>query len=393
MSVDDFEAIWLASDSPTASAGAAPRSDQARWELLGRAENSGDGNGFRAEFAEHFDLLVENGLRAVRLTIDWARVEPFPGRTDEEELERLEEIYLAAADRDLAVWTTLHHRSLPGWFSEDTDGFATTRGPSLHWSRHVEHMAERFDPLTHLWAPVDDPLGWAVSGFHLATHPPGIQSLPTENGKLIDALVGSLDATFEAHRILTTGTKPVAGIFRPPIVRAGTTPDGGRYTEERQFWDDALWRSWIHAVRDGEERFPGRARIERPERADAFDFLIIGAPGDVVAGEDGALTPERGSTSLLLETLHRVADQLPDHDLIVAGFGLDAGEESSQMTALESQLLQLQGAREDGLPIRGVMLEPLMDGYDPSIGKWSNSGLFTRSREPKPAFQLIRAQW
>ncbi len=392
--MSDHARVWLASDPPTAAFGAAPQSDQARWEALGRAEPSKNGADFATHFAEHFDLIAEHGLRAIRLTIDWARVEPFPGRIDREEVERLDEIYHAAGERNLAVWTTLHHGSLPGWFSEDTNGFATTEGPSLHWSRHVEHMAERFDPLTHLWAPVDDPLGWAVRGYHLGTHPPGKRILPTDNGNLIDALAGSLDATFEAHRILASGDKPIAGIFRPPVIRAGTNPDGNTFDAERQFWDDALWGSWMHAISDGELAWPGRARLARPDMADAFDLLIVASSGGMVAGADGHLAPmDHRPKNGLVETLHRTTEHLPDHQLIVGGFGAGNGDEASQMRWIQSQLVQLQQVIDDGLPICGVILEPLLDGYDPSVGAWVENGLFTRDREAKPGFQMITAQW
>ena len=389
----EHELIWASSDHPTTACGAAPRSDHSRWEALGFAESSLDGNNFSTTFAEHFDMLVEHKLTAVRLTIDWARVEPFPGRADHGALERLEEIYHAANERNLAVWTTLHHGSLPGWFSEDTDGFATTNGPSLHWSRHIEAMAERFDPLTHLWAPVDDPLGWAVRGYHLGTHPPGKHSLPTDNGALIDALVGALDATFESHRILRAGDTPVAGIFRPPIVRAGIDAQGNRCDDERAFWDDVLWSSWIYAIRDGELEWPGRARRQQPHTADAFDYLIIGSSGVVVAGAEGRLTTgEEHTTDSLLETLHRTSELLPKHDLIVGGFGGGRGDETSQMGVIESQLVQVGQTLDDGLPIRGVMLEPLSYGYDPTTGRWETGGLFTLDREEKPTFRLIDAQ-
>jgi len=47
-------------------------SDWARWEALGRAPASGEGNGFGTRYAEDFALLAEHGLTHHRLSIEWA---------------------------------------------------------------------------------------------------------------------------------------------------------------------------------------------------------------------------------------------------------------------------------------------------------------------------------
>ncbi len=72
--------MWGTGASSTQCEGASPASDWWDWERSGHAPLSGEGNGFAVRYAEDFRLLARLGLRHHRLSIDWARVEPEPGR-------------------------------------------------------------------------------------------------------------------------------------------------------------------------------------------------------------------------------------------------------------------------------------------------------------------------
>src|SRR4051812_3814516 len=87
---------WGRGASATQCEGAAPASDWLAWERAGRAPASGDGNGFGTRYAEDFAGLAALGLTHHRLSIEWARIEPEPGRRDPEAVEHYLEVLLAA---------------------------------------------------------------------------------------------------------------------------------------------------------------------------------------------------------------------------------------------------------------------------------------------------------
>jgi len=64
------EFFWGTGASSNKCEGAAPASDWARWERIGRAPQSGEGNGFGARYAEDFALLASFGLTHHRLSIE-----------------------------------------------------------------------------------------------------------------------------------------------------------------------------------------------------------------------------------------------------------------------------------------------------------------------------------
>ena len=90
--------MWGTGASSTQCEGAAPASDWWDWERAGHAPLSGDGNGFATRHAEDFALLAGLGLTHHRLSIEWARVEPEPGRRDPAVVEHYREVLQAARD-------------------------------------------------------------------------------------------------------------------------------------------------------------------------------------------------------------------------------------------------------------------------------------------------------
>lgn len=391
----DTKFFWGGGACSVAIEGAGLRSDWYRWEQRHGLDTSDEGNGFRGRSAEDFSLFAEHGLHHLRLDLEWSRIEPFSGSLDREELELIEQRLHAAHEAGLSVWATLHHGSLPGWFSEDTDGFCTTAGPSIHWSRHVDQMAELFDPYVSVWVPVDDPIGWAIRGHHIGTRPPGRKPLD----KVHDALEGVIEATFEAHRLLSSGPTPIVGNFALPTLHA-TAPEA---ESPRQTWDQVIWRSWTRAMSEGVLEWPWKAPVERPDMAGAFDAVGVGVASPLGVDPEGSLEPwpknarldEAGNAPRpgeLGEVLQRAADLLDGKDLLVTGIGVASDDDHWREELFEAWLDQIAQAHTEGLPITGAFLEPLIDGYDLGAGAHVEGGVFNRSREPKPSLGWIAAQ-
>jgi beta-glucosidase len=165
--------LWGTSASSTQCEGAAPASDWARWERLGRAPLSGDGNGFGTRYADDFRLLAEHGLTYHRLSLDWARIEPREGERDSSAIEHYRAVLGAARAAGVAPWVCLHHFTLPGWFADDLGGFLDERAGRYHWSRHVDFCGETFGDLVAGWQPVNEPVQYAAGGFLGGGFPPG----------------------------------------------------------------------------------------------------------------------------------------------------------------------------------------------------------------------------
>jgi beta-glucosidase len=76
------------------------------------------GNGFWELAEEDFRLVASLGIRHYRLSVEWSRVEPEPGRFDEAAIDRYRAICDAATARGVTPWVNLFHFTHPLWFAE-----------------------------------------------------------------------------------------------------------------------------------------------------------------------------------------------------------------------------------------------------------------------------------
>jgi beta-glucosidase/6-phospho-beta-glucosidase/beta-galactosidase len=202
---------WGTAAAATQCEGAAPRADWAGWEAEGRAPASRDGNGFRTRYADDFALLAAHGITHHRLTVEWARLEPEPGRWDEDEAAHLRRVLTAARQAGVEVWACLLHGSAPGWFTDDQRGWLDDKAASLTWPRHVDRVAEAIGDVVAGWVPIHEPDLAARLGYLDGTFPPGRHSEEDHH----DARAALRAAEAEAARLLRSGRQPVAVSWQP----------------------------------------------------------------------------------------------------------------------------------------------------------------------------------
>jgi beta-glucosidase len=317
---------WGTGAAATQCEGAAPRSDWAGWEAEGRAPASADGNGFRTRYADDFALLAAHGITHHRLTVEWARLEPHPGRWDADEVAHLCRVLTAARTSGVDVWVCLLHGTAPGWFTDDQRGWLDDKAV-LVWARHVDRVAEALGDLVAGWVPVHEPEVAARLGYGGGTFPPGRHRDEDHH----DARAALLDAEAEAARLLRTGPAPVAVAARP-----GDPHDR----------DDLLV---VSAPVDRLERW-----LEQVADAASHARCLV-VTGDPGADQDapGARTDER------------------------------------RAERLRSAVRTVAGAAAGGLDVVGAFHQPAVDGYEWHRGFTARLGLFDRDRTPRPALTAL----
>jgi beta-glucosidase len=314
--------------------GAAPRSDWAGWEAEGRAPASRDGNGFRTRYADDFALLAEHGIAHHRLTVEWARLEPYPGRWDADEVAHLRRVLAAAGAAGVDVWGCLLHGTAPGWFTDDQRGWLDDKAV-LVWARHVDRVAEAIGDLVAGWVPVHEPELTARLGYGDGTFPPGRHTDEDHH----DARAALLAAEAEAARLLRSGPAPVAVAARP---------------DERHEGDDLLV---VGAPVD-------RLEVPLEQVADAAPHARV----LVVTGDPG--------TSAGPPT----EDGVPDDE---------ARDQDARARRLARAIVTVADADAGGLPVVGGFHQPAVDGYEWHQGFAARCGLFDRDRNPRPALAAL----
>ncbi|HET6950500.1 MAG TPA: family 1 glycosylhydrolase [Acidimicrobiales bacterium] len=329
---------WGTAAADTQCEGAAPRSDWAGWEAEGRAPASRDGNGFRTRYADDFALLAAHGITHHRLTVEWARLEPWPDRWDEDEAAHLRRVLTAAAEAGVAVWACLLHGSAPGWFTDDQRGWLDDKAATLTWPRHVDRVAVALGDLVAGWVPVHEPDLTARLGYGDGTFPPGRHREDDHH----DARAALRTAEAEAARLLRSGPAPVAVAWRP-----------GDPHEH----DDLLV---VSAPVDGLARPLDRVA---DEVGHAGVLVVTGDPGAGTGAGDGGGGPDGAAT----------------------------GDDDTRRERLAGAVREVAGAQDGGLAVVGAFHQPAIDGYEWHRGFAARLGLFDRDRNPRAALDALPA--
>jgi beta-glucosidase len=376
---------WGVAFSSTQAEGAAFTSDWFAWEQSGAAVPSLDGNGFAVDYADDFALFAQHGLGVVRLTLEWARLEPSEGHRDAAVVERYRDVLMAARDAGLEPWVTLVDRTLPGWFSVDERGWRDRRARGYFWPRHVEGVAEAFGDLAAGWVPIARAISAARAAFLTGAAPPGDHSPQ----RFFETVAGAHLAALGAWRILRGGTAPTAACYELAPVRAADHLVGSAQMTRVL---DALHWGWAEGFRDGVIVVPGLTPLQVPDMRDAFDVIGLTFEGTLIAGADGSVGV-RHLPEDLLATLHRAAEDGPERPLWVLGQTVaGSGEPKEDAERLADALAQVDAARADGIPLAGWLWEPAIDGYELVGPADRRLGLFDRERTPRPAAEVLAAR-
>ncbi len=398
MTGSDDGFLWGAGASSVSAEGVAPAAGWSVWERDGRAPRSGDGAGFALDFRDDLAQLRRLGLNSLRLTVEWARVEPAAGREDSDALDCYLDIVDAALVEGLGVWITLHHTSLPGWYLDDEGGHADGTARRRWWSRHVDRMAEAFDGRAAGWCPIEDPIGWAVRGYGLGTRPPGQRSAEAT----AEAAEGAMLALHEACRLLESGPQPVMAVFGAPTLHAAPIEreHADAAAVETRRWDELLWGTWTRALREGAVEVPGRAPVAAPYFEKGPELVGLSHDHPVGVTETGRLASWPASArrsaagfapepAELGEAVHRAIDAVPGRGVVVAAHGVPTDDDDWRDTVLDESLAVVADARASGL--RGYFHDSAVDGYEWALGFGAPRGLIGRDRVVKPSAHRLAA--
>jgi beta-glucosidase len=398
----DPQVTWGVAMTSTGSLGVATRSDWGRWVERGSLPPSGDGSGFGVDFRTDLELFAAHGLGALRWTIDWARLEPTPGRWDSDAVDLVTEVLRAARAAGVEVWAVLDEGPLPGWFTDDQGGLGDDVGLHRTWPRHVDRVAEAFGDLVAAWVPVLDPYTRAAEGWLWGTRPPGRR----DDEAFVDALRTQHLASHEAARLLSSGDAPVVACIDVAPVHAGVTsrePDEREVARQRaRRLEQLRWDVWLRALDDSVVSVPGRAETEIEGIAQSYDLVGLTYRGGITAYADGTTGPYPADASVAADgwapwpeelgvVVRRLHDALPQRRLAVLGTGLVAAEDDWRTEVIARSALEVERAVADRVPVTAAFWQSGIDGWTPEHGLTVPDGVIDRARHPRPSAAVLAA--
>jgi beta-glucosidase len=118
-----------------------------------------------------FDRAAAMGLNALRLSLEWSRIEPRAGEWNDAALVRYRNMLLGLRERGLQPLVTLHHFTHPIWF-EERGAFLAPDAERL-FVRYVSRTVAALGDLCDFWCTMNEPNVYSIRGYQIGGAPPG----------------------------------------------------------------------------------------------------------------------------------------------------------------------------------------------------------------------------
>ncbi|HVJ05574.1 MAG TPA: glycoside hydrolase family 1 protein [Candidatus Saccharimonadales bacterium] len=168
---DNF--LWGVSTSAHQFEGGTPPSQWLEWERAGRIRSRdcrGNACDWWVNAERDLDLCESLGLNALRISVEWSRIEPERGKWNREAIERYCTILREVRRRGMRPFVTLHHFTNPQWF-EKRGGFTHPAGPG-GFAVFAERAVECFGELCSDWVTFNEPNVYTAFGYLFGEFPP-----------------------------------------------------------------------------------------------------------------------------------------------------------------------------------------------------------------------------
>ncbi len=187
--------LWGASSAAYQVEGGLTNNDWYEWEVEKKnVDPTGRATDFWNRYGE--DLGIARDLRhnAFRMSVEWSRLEPEPGRWDESAFDHYRAILRDARARGLRTFVTLHHFTTPLWLTRK-EGWLNPEAP-LRFGEFTARVVEELGGDIDYWITLNEPNVRMLTGYIVGLAPPGEQDFH----RGVRMLAGLLKAHARAYR-------------------------------------------------------------------------------------------------------------------------------------------------------------------------------------------------
>ncbi|HWX55467.1 MAG TPA: family 1 glycosylhydrolase [Verrucomicrobiae bacterium] len=384
------------------------------WEKAGRIK-SRDHVGLACDWwrnaEQDFDLARTLGVNALRLSLEWSRIEPREGTWDQDALSRYRAMLQALRDRGMRPFVTIHHFTNPLWF-EDKGAFAAPESVRL-FERFARRVVESLGDLCRDWSTFNEPNVYAALGYFLGEFPPGKKGRFIQAARVTRNLCLAHAAAYRAiHEI-----QPQAqvGWAQHYVVFKARKPESAIDRWIARFIDRRFNNNFADSILDGRAPFPldlfgdslpevkgtcdyvginyySRLRIGFEPRSPRTMFFLLTVPPHKPQGDSGIEVPYGEAYPEGLR--HAVQRFLPfNKPLYILENGVPDRADRIRPWVLESTFQQLNTLLAEGTDLRGYFHWTLTDNFEWNEGWHLRFGLIeldpeTQARRLRPSAEI-----
>ena len=356
---------------------------------------------------EDLDLVRGLGLNAYRFSLEWSRIEPAPGRYDEDALRRYGAMLDGCRARGIEPVLTLHHFTNPSWFAA-AGGWEDRKNLDA-FRRFARLAAERYGDRVDLWITLNEPEVYGFYAYDSGIFPPGVRDRARALlviANMIEAHGIAAQEIHEADRVDADGdgTAALVGAAKHWTLLVPRQP-WSPLDQLASYWQHLVFNeAVVRALAGGpiDFRLPGMPAVRRTVDAlqGSSDFVgvnyytrwqvsalgkesLTARPGAPVNDLGWEIYPDG------LETVLRAMTRfgLP---LFVTENGIADAADRSRPEFIRASLDALDRARRHGADVRGYFHWSLLDNFEWAEGYTGRFGLYRTDFENPRAPRIER---
>ena len=219
---------------------------------------------------EDFDRAAADGHTALRLSVEWSRVEPAAARWDEDALDHYRQMVQGLRQRGLTPMVTLHHFANPAWAAERRV-WETGEATAL-FERYARKVVSALGEFVPYWCTINEPNVVMFRGWAEGILPPHKQDIGLAMRVAQNLLRAHAAAYGAIHAVQPAALVGLPVHFRPTLpANPGFAPD--EWASRAQFnLFSALFTDAIHT---GRMRRVLGLPVAIPEAKGTQDFIAL----------------------------------------------------------------------------------------------------------------------
>lgn len=373
--------LWGSATAAHQVEGQPAESDWWTWERI--PGKTRDGNTaeracewWTGRYVEDLDQARSMGHNALRLSVDWARIEPREDQWDQSAIDRYRELLLALRDRGIEPMVTLFHFVSPLWLANR--GGWTDEATIRRFERFTVRVVESLGDLVNFWCTINEPNVYGTYSYLLGVWPPEKHDLRTTFRVIRNQLVAHALSYRAIHRLQPNARVGLAQhlhLFDP------WRPDSPLDRLAARAQDYLFNELVLSPPADGVLRPPLAMNVKVPELIDSQDYIGLNYYSrDMVAfdlRQPGTLFGRRfpmpgaeysmdGWGEIYPEGLYRLLKRLQRYGkpIYVTETGVPDNDDSKRPRYLITHLAAMHRAITEGVPVKGLYFWSLIDNFE-----------------------------
>lgn len=386
------EFIWgsALSEYQVSGASCCVNSNWSQWEGCLK-EKSGDACQFWNRYKNDIKYMKELGIKSLRFSIEWCKIEPQEGIIDHQAIEHYKDLIQTLLDNGIQPMVTLHHFVHPQWF-EAKGGFEKVEN-LRYFEDFCALVFEQFSDKVTFWCTINEPTVFAFQGYVRGVFPPGKKNLYTAM-KVLRNMMQVHTQIYHRLKAMPGGEKVQIGLVHQYLMFEPYSPSNLLEKIPGWLFNRLNNTAVVEFLKTGEfvgSNLPAvKINYSAPKDKPFFDFIGLNyysvavlkaqaslkeplvptcKPGQIMTDMPYGTYPEGFYNALMdLSSIGK--------PIYVTENGIADAKDDRREDFIRTYLKALEQAIADGADVRGYYYWSLMDNYEWDLGYGMKFGLY-----------------